>query len=126
MTELLAVGIGGFIGAILRYLVSSWVQQSFSQGNFPIGTLAVNLIGCLIIGLLGGLNETRMIFSPHARMLIFLGILGSFTTFSSFGYETMALVRESQFLLAAGNIALQLFLGLLAFWYCYAIATCLH
>ncbi len=126
MLELLAIGCGGFIGAILRYLASSWIQRSFGQSGFPIGTLMVNLVGCLVIGLLGGLNETREIFSPHVRSMIFLGILGSFTTFSTFGYETLALLRDGQFLAACASAALHLIVGLAAVWTGYTIVTMPH
>jgi len=126
MFKLLAIGCGGFIGATLRYLVSSWVQRGFGQSGFPIGTLTVNLIGCLVIGLLGGLNETREIFSPHVRSMIFLGILGSFTTFSTFGYETLALLRDGQFPAACASAALHLIVGLAAVWTGYTIATLPH
>lgn len=123
MFELLSVGIGGFIGAVLRYLVSSWAQRSFGQSGFPIGTLVVNLIGCLIIGFLGGLNETREIFSPQMKLLIFLGFLGSFTTFSTFGYETLALLRDGQFPAAILSAVLHLIIGLLAVWAGYTLST---
>ena len=126
MFELLAIGCGGFIGAILRYLAGSWIQRSFGQSGFPIGTLMVNLIGCLVIGLLGGLNETREIFSPQVRSMIFLGILGSFTTFSTFGYETLALLRDGQFLAACISTSLHLIVGLAAVWTGYTIATMTH
>ena len=114
MLKLLAVGTGGFIGAMLRYLVSGWVQRLAPQSDFPFGTLTVNIVGCLIIGLLGGLNYSREIFSPQARLVIFIGILGSFTTFSTFGYETVAMLRDGQFIPATINIATQIIIGLLA------------
>jgi len=123
MFEILAVGAGGFIGAILRHLVSGFTQRAFGESGFPIGTLVVNLTGCLIIGLLAGLSETREIFSPHVRLLIFVGILGSFTTFSTFGHQTHMLLREGHLIAAASSILLHIILGMSAAWGGYALAT---
>jgi CrcB protein len=86
----------------------------------PFGTLAVNVIGCLLIGLLGGLAETREIMHPNARMFVMVGILGGFTTFSTFGYETFALGRDGQSLMALANIGMQIVFGLVAVWAGYA------
>ena len=88
MLKLLAIGAGGFVGAILRYLISGLVQNLSGSIRFPFGTLAVNVIGCLFIGLLVYLVETRSMFGAAARMFVFIGLLGSFTTFSTFGNET--------------------------------------
>jgi len=123
MREMFAVGCGGFVGAVLRYWVSGWVQRSWGQSGFPIGTLTVNLVGCLLIGLLGGLTENREWFSPQARLLIFLGVLGSFTTFSTFGYETLALLRDGQFMAAGASAMLHLVVGLAAVWGGYTLST---
>jgi len=112
MRELLWVGAGGFLGAISRYLIGGWVHRFPGTGGFPYGTLAVNALGCLVIGFLGALSETRSLFSPELRLFVFLGLLGGFTTFSSFGYETLALARDGQFAAALANIAAQLALGL--------------
>ena len=122
MLKILAVGAGGFIGAVMRFLVGGWVQRSFGQAGFPLGTISVNLAGCLIIGLLGGITESREIFSPNVRLLVFIGILGSFTTFSTFGFETMALLRDGEFLLGALNVTLHILLGLIAVWAGYTLA----
>lgn len=109
----MAVGIGGFTGAVLRYLVSGWVQRLGGTG-FPWGTLAVNVVGCLGIGILMRLVETRGLFGPEARLFLAIGVLGSLTTFSTFGYETVELVRRSETGMALGNAALNLFIGVLA------------
>ena len=116
MTNLLLVGLGGFIGSILRYLLSGYVQGSSRSVDFPFGTLAVNLIGCFVIGFLAQLAEGRGLFTSQARSFIFVGILGGFTTFSSFGNETINLARDSQFVNALANISANVILGLFAVW----------
>ncbi len=116
MTNILLVGLGGFIGSILRYLASGYVQQSTKSIDFPYGTLAVNVIGCFIIGFLAQLAETRGAFTSESRTFVFVGILGGFTTFSSFGNETLNLARDSQMLNAFANIGANVILGLLAVW----------
>ena len=117
MTNLLLVGLGGFIGSILRYLASGAVQQSMKRLDFPYGTLAVNVIGCFVIGLLAQYGESRGVFSNESRSFIFVGILGGFTTFSSFGNDTINLVRENFVLNAFANVGANVILGLLAVWF---------
>jgi CrcB protein len=107
----LIVGIGGFIGAACRYRVSTWVQALSGSTTFPAGTMIVNVLGCLVIGLLGGLVSVKNVMHPEMRLLVLTGLLGGFTTFSTFGYETMALVRDAEFMAAGLNVALQLALG---------------
>lgn len=116
MVKLLIIGLGGFIGAILRYLVGGVVQDLTKSIGFPYGTLFVNIFGCFTIGLLFHLSDAHGVFSSQTRSLIFIGILGSFTTFSTFGNETMNLFRESQNLLASANILAHVVLGLGAVW----------
>jgi CrcB protein len=116
LTNLLLVGFGGFIGSILRYLVGGAVQQSMKRMDFPFGTLAVNLIGCFIIGILAQYGEARGAFSTESRAFIFFGLLGGFTTFSSFGNDTVNLVRESFVMNALANVGANVALGLLAVW----------
>jgi len=105
MSEMLAAGAGGFVGAVLRYWLSGVVQR-WSGGVFPFGTLAVNVLGCLLMGAVMGWVEYRQLFGPHTRILLTVGILGGLTTFSTFGYETFALLRDNEFYLAAGNVVL--------------------
>jgi fluoride exporter len=114
--RLLLVGSGGFIGSILRYLLSGFVQQSSKSVGFPYGTVAVNIIGCLGIGFLSQLAETRGLFTTESRIFAFVGILGGFTTFSAFGNETFNLLRDGENLLAITNIAVHLVVGLGAVW----------
>jgi len=119
---ILLVGVGGFFGAVMRYVVTNWVQDFFHVLSLPYGTLTVNLLGCLIIGLLGGLSESRNLLNQEARALLFIGVLGGFTTFSTFGYETVQLLRDGQSLAAFSNIGLQVCMGLVAVWIGYSIS----
>jgi CrcB protein len=112
LRQILFVGLGGFLGAILRYLVSGWVQSLSKSIDFPYGTLAVNALGCLAIGLLSQLAAARGLFGSDARALVFIGVLGAFTTFSTFSSETLNLIFDGNHLLALANIGLQLSLCL--------------
>jgi CrcB protein len=105
------IGLGGFVGSTLRYLMAGWMHQLFKTDAFPIGTTLVNITGCLAIGLLGGWSEQIQAFSPNARLFLLIGLLGSYTTFSTFGYETIALLRDRELTLAFINVAIQLTLG---------------
>ncbi len=116
MTNILLVGIGGFIGSVLRYLASGYVQQASKSVDFPYGTLAVNVVGCFIIGFLAQLAESRGVFTSESRLFVFVGILGGFTTFSSFGNETLNLARDSQMMGALANIGANVVIGLFAVW----------
>jgi len=116
MREILLVGTGGFLGSVARYAAGGLVYRIVRTPLLPWGTLAVNVLGCLAIGFCGGLSESRQLFSTDARLFLFIGIFGGFTTFSTFGYETFALARDGEMLLAAGNISLQLVAGLGAVW----------
>lgn len=112
MKLLLFIGIGGFIGSVLRYLVSIGVQDKWLKG-FPSGTLIVNALGCFVIGVLFIMTE-KGYFSPESRLFFITGICGGFTTFSSFSIETVALIRDGQFLYAASYIIASVILSLAA------------
>ena len=114
MFKLFLVGIGGFVGSISRYLAGGLVHKLLDQPYFPFGTLTVNVLGCLLIGFLNGIADTRQLFSPEVRMLIFVGFLGGFTTFSTFGYESFGFLRDGQLGYTAANIVLNVVLGLIA------------
>lgn len=116
MTNILLVGFGGFIGSILRYLASGYVHQASKSAGFPYGTLMVNVVGCFVIGFLAQLAETRGVFTTETRLFVFVGILGGFTTFSSFGNETLNLARDSQMMSALANIGANMIIGLFAVW----------
>ena len=126
LESILLVGAGGFLGAIARYLISRGVDQlPLAASGFPFGVLAVNVAGCLIIGLLGGLASSHGMFSAGsgARVFLFVGLLGGFTTFSAFGYDTIMLARDGSALQALGNVALSVVLGLGAVWSGYKLAA---
>ena len=122
MVKVFLAGIGGFVGSVLRYSVSGFVQDLSRSIDFPYGTLAVNLIGCLAIGFLSQLAESRGYFTAETRTLVFIGVLGGFTTFSAFSNETMNLWREGESGLAVLNIVAHLVLCLGAVWMSRAIA----
>ena len=115
--NLLLVGCGGFAGSVLRYLVSGHVQMWSRSSSFPYGTFAVNFFGCLLIGFLSQLMESRGFFSERSRFFVFVGMLGGFTTFSTFSNESMDLLRDKDILSASMNIMLQIALGLFAVWF---------
>lgn len=102
MLNILSIAIGGIIGSLMRYGAGGFVHR-FAGGNFPYGTLLVNLSGCLAIGFLWGAFE-RFNFSSPVRSFLFIGVLGSYTTFSSFGLETFNLLRDREFVAGAYNI----------------------
>ena len=116
LRPLLLSGLGGFIGSAGRYLIGGWVHGLMPLTTFPVGTLVVNVSGCFLIGLLGGLVESRQMFGPDLRVFLFIGVLGGFTTFSSFACETLALTRDAEFARALLNAGLQVTLGLAAAW----------
>jgi CrcB protein len=116
MVTLLWVGAGGFVGSVLRYLVSGWVQRSMGGVGFPWGTLVVNVVGCFVIGGLSYLADSRGFFQSDTRLFLFVGVIGGFTTFSAFGNETMNLLRVGQVLGALANIAMNVVLCLAAVW----------
>ena len=113
---ILYVGIGGFAGSILRYLISILFAR-YILIPFPFATLAVNLLGCFAIGLVLGLTERGGMLEPEMRALILVGILGGFTTFSAFSYETIRLLQEGAFAYAGVNILLNVLLGLAATYF---------
>ncbi|CCK78902.1 MULTISPECIES: fluoride efflux transporter CrcB [Desulfobacula] len=122
MMKLLMVGAGGFAGSICRYMISDLSHRLFNDPFFPYGTLTVNVIGCLLIGLLGGLSESRQIFSPEIRALILIGFMGGFTTFSTFGYEIFTFARDGQLASAMTNLMLHLILGFCSVWLGFSLS----
>jgi len=117
------VGSGGFIGALARYGLSGLVHRQVPFATFPYGTMAVNLIGCCAIGVIAGLAESRQLFGPEFRTFALIGVLGGFTTFSTFGYETFAMLRDAEYLRVAANVGVHVVLGLALVWLGYALTT---
>jgi len=113
--EILLVGVGGSLGAMARYGLSGLVHKHLSD-SFPYGTLVVNLVGCLAIGGILYLVEDRALLGTQARLFAAVGVIGGFTTFSAFGYETLQLLREGRFGAACLNVAGNVVLGLFAVW----------
>ena len=114
MKIILAIGTGSFIGGILRYLLSQFVQSKVLSA-FPFATLSVNIIGCFFIGIVFALGE-RSNISPEWRLFLATGVLGGFTTFSAFSNETFGLIRSGELWNASAYIAASVFLGILATW----------
>jgi len=114
--RMLLVGFGGSIGSMLRYVVGNYVQQATKSVGFPYGTLTVNIVGCFVIGFFSQLVDTRAIFTAESRAFVFVGLLGGFTTFSSFGNESINLFRNGEDILALANIGVHILLGLGAVW----------
>jgi|SoiMethySBSTD1v2_1073268.scaffolds.fasta_scaffold3448297_1 CrcB protein len=112
----LLVGAGGFIGSILRYIIGGLVQAAVPSSIFPYGTFIVNITGCFIIGLVSQLSEAQGALGPGARAFVVVGVLGGYTTFSSFANETVNLMRDGQHLASATNVAGEVMLGLCAVW----------
>ncbi len=119
MKIILAVGTGSFIGGILRYLLSQFTQAKFVS-NFPIGTLTVNIIGCFAIGVLFEICN-KLNFAPEWRLFLITGILGGFTTFSAFSYETFNLFKEGYIFNAFAYVLSSVILGVTATFIGYLI-----
>jgi CrcB protein len=114
--RVLLIGVGGFVGSILRYWISGILQQATPRSSFPIGTLAVNVTGCLAIGVLSELAESRGFLGPDTRAFLAVGLFGGFTTFSAFANETVAAARDGSFGTAIINVAATVAACLTAVW----------
>jgi len=116
MANILTVGLGGFAGAVARYLLGGWVLHHTLSAKFPWSTFAVNILGCLAIGVLSGLAERLDWFTPSMRLLLLTGLLGGFTTFSAFGLETVHLLRRGELWIAASYALASVLACTLAVW----------
>ena len=116
MKGMLLVALGGAVGSVARYRLSGYVLHHTIDWRFPAGTFAVNVIGCLVAGVLAGLAAKHDMLSADARLLLFTGLLGGFTTFSAFGLETMLLLKRGEVVVASANVFLSVAAGLLALW----------
>jgi len=117
--QFILIALGGALGSICRYWLSTAVQR-FASPFFPYGTFAVNVLGCLIFGIIVGAARQRFVLGPSERAFLLIGILGGFTTFSTFTYETFALLQDGEWLRAFANAAGQVVCGLVALWAGYA------
>jgi CrcB protein len=106
------VALGGAMGSMGRYALSGWVGQSFGMGKFPIGTLMVNVLGCLVVGILAGSAEKSQWLTADGCLFLFVGLMGGFTTFSAFGLETVQLVRGGDWMVASAYVAASVCVGL--------------
>ena len=118
---ILLVAAGGAIGSASRYVLSTLVGR-VAGTLFPFGTFAVNLIGCFVFGVIAGAAEQRVVLTPEARAFLLVGVLGGFTTFSSYASDSVALVQQGQFPAALVNIGGQVVFGILGLWAGYLIA----
>ncbi|MDA1215343.1 MAG: fluoride efflux transporter CrcB [Chloroflexi bacterium] len=125
LINVLLVGAGGFIGSALRFIVGTWVMRTAGTPVFPYGTLTVNILGCLVIGLLAGLTEGRQLFSNEVRLLVFFGVLGGFTTFSAFGLETVVLLQDGRVFMGLANAGVQVIVCLTMVWIGLALGRAL-
>lgn len=121
MLKWLLIAAGGAIGSILRYAVQGWVQR-LTSGSFPTGTLAVNVLGCFLLGLLSGYFAGPQLVREEYRIGLTVGILGGFTTFSTFGLESFNLANDGEFRLALVNALLSCGAGFAAVWLGYRLA----
>ena len=122
MTKWLLLAVGGGAGSVLRYLVAG-IAQRFSAGTFPIGTLVVNVSGCLLIGFFTAAFSTRFLVREEFRVAILVGVLGGYTTFSTFGLETFKLLSDNELGRAMLNVVVSCVLGILATWLGYRVAV---
>ena len=112
LKQILIVALGGALGSVLRYKLGGFALHHTSGWDFPVSTFSVNVIGCFVIGLLAALVEHHDLFSPSVRLLLFTGLLGGFTTFSAFGYESIFLLRRGLLSIATGYVLLSVVCGL--------------
>ncbi|MEO7743017.1 MAG: fluoride efflux transporter CrcB [Usitatibacter sp.] len=116
MKAILLVALGGAVGSVARFKLSGLVLHHTVDWRFPAGTFVVNVAGCLVAGILAGLAEKHDLLSADARLLLFTGVLGGFTTFSAFGLETMYLLKRGEVAIATANVIVSVIAGLLALW----------
>jgi CrcB protein len=118
--NLLLIAIGGALGSVARYLLSTLVLRT-SGALFPLGTFIVNLAGCVVFGAIAGAAQHRVALTSDARAFLLVGVLGGFTTFSAYAFESVVLLRDGQFLAATVNIVGQVVAGLAGLWSAYLL-----
>ena len=120
--NLFLIAIGGAIGSVARSLLSTVLLRA-TGSLFPIGTFVVNVIGCLIFGAVIGAAQHRFTLTPETRAFLLVGVLGGFTTLSSYAFDSFGLMRDGQFVAATINIVGQVILALVAFWVGFAFGA---
>jgi CrcB protein len=113
MLNYMIIGLGGFVGAIARYAASAWIGQKWGR-VFPLGTFIVNIVGSFFIGFVISLTTEKLMVNPQWRLFFAVGVLGAFTTFSTFELETGNLIRDSEWMLAAMNVVFSVVAGFAA------------
>lgn len=113
LKSILLVGLGGFIGTVARFLIARYFQFNVTS-VFPWSTFIVNIVGCLLIGIIYGLSEKGNVWSPDIRLFLTVGICGGFTTFSTFSYDSFLLIQEQDWFRFALYTSLSIFIGLMA------------
>jgi CrcB protein len=121
MSKFLLIGMAGFVGTLARYWLSGVMARRYGE-TFPYGTFAVNALGCFMAGVFFALMYDRFLTSPTLRSVIFIGLLGGFTTFSAYGLQTFTLLRDGEIALALLNIGLSNIAGLILVWAGYKLA----
>lgn len=116
MKDFLLVAVGGAVGSTCRYYLSSIISQRGALDAFPLATWTVNIVGCLVAGVILGLSERFEFLTPEARILVFSGILGGFTTFSAFALDTVTLLKRGDFVTAISYVLLSVTVGIAALW----------
>jgi CrcB protein len=124
MQKTILIALAGLIGTVLRYWLSGVVARQYGE-TFPWGTMAVNLIGCVGAGAVFFLTEERFAVSPTLRTVILIGLIGGFTTFSSYSLQTFALLRDGEFGMAVLNVITSNLLGLFMVWIGYGLSRVL-
>ena len=116
MAKIVLVLLGGAFGTGLRYFLSSFIYSKVKEPTFPYANLVINVSGSFLIGVLAELFDSRILVAPVTRVALLSGVLGGYTTFSSFAFETVSLLRDGEFWLASLNVSLSVVLGLAAVW----------
>jgi CrcB protein len=113
--KLLALAVAGTLGTLARYGLGGLVQR-LHESAFPWGTLVVNALGCFLFGVVWALAEERLVISGETRLVLLVGFMGAFTTFSTYAFETSAMLRDAEWLLAASNLLAHNVLGIACFF----------
>ena len=120
--RIILIAIGGALGSVARYLFSTAILRA-TGSLFPMGTFGVNFAGCVLFGAIAGAAEQRVQLTPELRTFLLVGVLGGFTTFSSYAFESFSLLRDGQFAAGAINIVGQVIAGIAGVWVGYVVAN---